>query len=551
MAVSLLIYPPQLALAKNPMVFKFSSNGSIATAGSAATLSIAFNAGMVEDDWFELTWSGRTVRFTAKDSPDDSGLQTPSIQTMSINTWVMLVAQVLYTNYYLAEYFIIISATNVISLTAKVNGIAYDIDVSGTNTTGVITNTPTAGADDVPQDFFSIILQTFMTAPGGSYEKKFEDALSLDTAFNAYGDISEIVKAELFSEFEFPEVDPNCLVKRYNMVKPYYIRYAEQYGIPIAARQLQQISPQYALNGGVPFWKQKEYADAGTSFWDRMQYDMIFLTWMPNNMKIDPAQVVKLYFLVWNPAVINATCGGRCTFHLADGSTAIHNIAQGMNFMDVWEIECGYAALNAKFDFSTFSAAVLSYDIAVTFYGNDISESRTFIVDTTEYPNFRQFLFKNSLGGYDSLRITGIGEFEQAEERAFITESYPKEFSVAWKQRKQVSLTGSIKMKVNSGWKTKEEIDWMQDFMLSDEVYEIIDDKIFPVVITSTSGPKHTDEQTPAYFMEFEYERSHQDNTWAKPQYGSHQIGGIIPVPGGNTGSFDNSFEDSFDTNNN
>ena len=163
-----------------------------------------------------------------------------------------------------------------------------------------------------------------------------------------------------------------------------------------------------------------------------------------------------------------------------------------------------------------------------------ISETRRYYLDLKEYQNTREFIFLNSLGGYDTLRTTGEGEYEAAQERTTVTCSYPKEFDASFKQKRNVFTTGIEKLKVNSGWITQEQCEWLQDFLLSEEVYEIKNGKLFPVTITSTSGPKKADKQTPAYFVEFEYEYSNHSSTFA---VGSQEL---------QSGDFNDDFNDDF-----
>lgn len=534
MSLSLVKYPPLVALAKNPTVFEFSSNNYITVAGVASSLQLVFGAGLVNNETFDLCYNGKILTFVVKTTPNTSGLQIKAIAAEAVNAWVVQTAAYLRQNYDLSTDFLITSNLNGITLLARETGTDYTLtlDNEPANLTGA---NAVAGTDQAVQAFFNIVAQTWMKR-GADMVNIFEDALTVDAAGASYHDISEIVKSELYSEFEFPEVDANGWIKRDHINVSYFIRYAEKYGIPSTVKAMSTSQYFSALNGGVPFWKQVEYYTAGTSFWDRMQYDMNFLTWQPTTKKLSITGTEKLYWLAWKSTLNNTLCKLRFTLHTFDDNgittSVVYSATQAVTYLDVFEMEVGYARLNTLYNFDAYfhdqgadGVSGQYYDVEViTDAGLVLSEKRTYQVDLTEYQNSREFLFLNSLGGYDTIRTTGIGEYEGTQERTFITSPYPKEFAAAFRMKKQVFVLGNDKMKVNSGWLTSSQVDWLQDMLLSEEVYEIKNSKLYPVVITSTSGPKKTDEQSPAYFVEFEYEYSSHESTFT--------IGTVVPVGG-------------------
>lgn len=524
--LSLVKYPPPVALAKNPVVFQFQSDNYITTAGVAASLQLVFSAGLANGNTFDLNYNGKTLHFTVATSPTDSGLQIKAIAAESLYAWVAQTAAYLQQNYDLSTYFNIFSNLNGITLLARSTGSDYSISLD--NEPGAMSAAnEISGVDEAVQTFFNIVAQTWMKR-GTEMVRVFDDAVSVDSLGKAYYDISEIVKSELYSEFEYPETDADGIIKREHINVPFFIRYAEMYGIPSAVRAMRTSQYFCALNGGVPFWKQVEYYAAGTSFFDRMQYDKNFLTWQPNNKKISISQTEKLYWLAWKNTLNNTSCKLRFTLHTYDDTgmiaVIVYSAPFNITYLETYELHVGCARLNALYNFDLYfhdqgadGVPGQSYDVEVitaTTPALAISEKRTYIVDLTEYPNTLEFLFLNSLGGYDTVRTTGIGELEPTQERTFVTCAYPKEFDVYFKQKKQVFVDGAQKMKVNSGWLTIEQYNWLQDFFLSDEVYEIKNSKLYPVVLTSQSATKATDEQSPAYFVEFEYEYSAHESTF-------------------------------------
>lgn len=540
MAITLQTYPPLVALAKNPVVFGFESDNVVITPGVKCFLPIEFFASLAADETFTLAWGSNSITFTAKATPDSSGTQFKTIVGgQSLNAWCVQTAGYLNQNYILSRDFEISpNGTVWINITARETGDDYTLTLTSAQEPAKLDEgvAYVAGTTEVLQDFFSILLQTFIK-DGAYMLQKFEDALDVYDSYNAIADISEVLKSELYSEFEWPEAAANSFKKREHILLPYFIRYCEQYGNPLVQKALTTSGYYWALNGGVPFWKQVEYYSAGTSFWDRMQYEMNFLTWQPRTKKTDLYQAQSLYFLAWKSTLNGTLCRLKITLIASDGDTLItHSGDQAISYMDVFEIQVGYDRLEVLYDMGIWNHTVVAYEIEVEVKAGGLllSEKFHFDIDRNEYPNKRYFRFLNSLGGFDDVMTTGIGEFELAPERTVITCPYPKVFNTAFQMKKNIFISGAQKMKVNTGWKTKEEIDWLQDMMLSEEVYEVINGDLYPIVITSTSGPKYVDEQSPAYFMEFEYERSAHDTTYAA---------GTVPPTGGD---FSEDYNDDF-----
>lgn len=528
MSLTLSTYPPLVAPAKNPVIFGYTSDNYIVTPASAASIRLTFAAGLVDGESFKLTFGGQTYTFLVKTSPDNSGLQIKAYNAEGINSWVIQTANQLQKNYALSTHYYIAYFANTINIVARENGSNYSITLSNPPANLSATDV-VAGVDEVTQANFAVISQIWMNR-STQMVKIFEDSLSINSTGATLQDISELLKSELYSEFEFPEVAANSFVKRNHINVSFYVRYAEQYGTPATIKAIETSQYFTALYGGVPFWKQVEYYNAGTSFWDRMKYDMNFLTWQPKTKKISPSQSEKLYWLAWKNTLNNTQVRLRISCYYYDNGTLKCAVAysgtQAVTYLDVYEIEVGYKRLCQLYNLEGYFLHDNEDGVPGQYYTVEVvtnttpaqvlSETRTYQIDIAEYPYKREFLFLNSLGGYDVVRTTGIGESEAKQERTFVSSPYPKEFSNAFRMKKQVFVTGNETMKVNSGWLTSDQANWFQDFLLSDDVFEIKNDILYPVVITSQSGPKKTDEQSPAYFVEFEYEYCAHDTTYAK-----------------------------------
>ena len=523
--ISLLVAPPLVSPARSPVAFRLSSNNQYQSTGSAATCELQFYAypnTPTAGNNITIAWGANTVIFSfVAGAPDDSGLQLREMQqAQTLPAFLFQTKTAMERNYLISRDFTLQVVNDSIILTARANGSTYDTTTTSNISQGNITITDTPGADDVLRDNFSILMQTLVDGT-----LVFTDAIPVANAI-AIADLSELLQPSLTSLFQFPE--SGAVIQQHDSIcRPYSIRYAEQYGLPLAQRALTTSATYYAFNGGIPYWKLKEYSDNSTSWWDRLQYNMMPLSWQPNTKTIRHTQVEKLYWLCWKPNYNGTQVRIRIACHHFNGSgvmttTNIYSAYWSAFSYKVYECKVGYAFLNGLHNLDQYFKAYGSepagqyYEITILNAGGAIlSDKRRYYVDFTAYPTERQFLFLNSLGGYDTLRCIGDAETDHAYEVTAIQQPMPTTFMPDHRDRKAMSIVQTTRHKANTGWMTLEQVNWLQDLMLSREVYEIIDDKIFPVFITTNTGPKYASEQSPAYFLEFEYERANTESHFA------------------------------------
>ena len=143
--------------------------------------------------------------------------------------------------------------------------------------------------------------------------------------------------------------------------------------------------------------------------------------------------------------------------------------------------------------------------------GDVISEVRKFILDTDVYENERTFLFRNSFGRYDTIRFTGVVESTMAYERIagqvlsdeVITSFNPpmKNFE-AWETQS---------FKADSGFISKEMRDYMREFLITTEAYEVVQGLLFPIVLKSVKISPFSTDGVYLYNVQVEYDRAYND----------------------------------------
>jgi hypothetical protein len=128
-------------------------------------------------------------------------------------------------------------------------------------------------------------------------------------------------------------------------------------------------------------------------------------------------------------------------------------------------------------------------------------------MDYAHHEEVRQFLFLNSLGGYDTLRITGDVEDSIELERSTISKVLGADFTELDHQVGQGSVSEIKTYKANTGWLTREQVAWIRDFFLSKQVYQIVVGKLVPVVVSTTKATQRKDRED-LFAIDFEYRRA-------------------------------------------
>lgn len=245
----------------------------------------------------------------------------------------------------------------------------------------------------------------------------------------------------------------------------------------------------FVVKGGVSPSRMGAYNDAGSSFYSQFVEGGKFLSWMPISQVVHPNQPVKLWLL--------AAAGRDTLLHIKatyeDGSmydwANPHTIYKDI----MHEINC--LPYHSGWD---HMPAVKPGGIRMTRYQvwiEGVTETRTFVVDHS-YHEQNNFLFTlNSLGGVDVIWLNGevTAGFETRSveaARQFTRTGNSKERTII-----VASRTGRRTWKINSGWKSRQEIEALADALLAKQAWLLHDGgtynggTLYPVNIQNSSTP--------------------------------------------------------------
>jgi hypothetical protein len=509
--------PALVALTGNPVRFKLQTDNQFSSPGAKYVFAITFSDRGVADNWFSLSWYDKSLGFVCKAEPDMSGLQIPDGSDFPLlNDWVAEVAVYLRSNYYISKDFDAVAAGHIITLTAREYGTEYEITLDSSWSPGTDpTGSTTAGSAKVARDFFKVGLQLLLKE-GASWITVGEDLLPVDDSGICTFDIHRLFADQVYSSFQWMESSVNLLVNRPNQCREYRIRYFEQYGWNIYPGRITESTSFFILAAGISYLQEAIYNRmsqvVAASFWTKLQYNQYFLTWQPKDKLIDRWQTEKLYYLV-RESIASLLLKAEINYNdETPKSTITKMTVNSPAAKGIYEVICTLNRLQ-----------LFGYDQDnIDFYriwmedgsGNRLSEIRTFRMDYAHHEEVRQFLFLNSLGGYDTLRITGDVEDSIELERSTISKVLGSDFMEQDHQVAQGSISETKTYKANTGWLVREQVAWIRDFFLSKQVYQIVVGKLVPVVVSTTQATQRKDRED-LFAIDFEYRRAFQSDSYS------------------------------------
>ena len=343
------------------------------------------------------------------------------------------------------------------------------------------------------------------------------DALTPDASGNCTYELSEYFGNHILPGFTFPET--GSVVKIISGAsRQFKIVFKEYYGTtPALTHTLTNPTIYYIVKGKIFDHFTTLFTQAYSSFHNMLQTNMrlslepirAISANKPIERRAAKADMLKIFGLAKDYlGNINVLISIFCT----DGTTIPWFLSIPTNFTpekgDVFELQCGYnrlgidAYIAANFPGKTALYYVVIIADSVMGY---ITPHHKIILDQTYYPNRREFIFLNSLGAYDTFVATGRSESEiEYSYQVVDTPFWP---SAALSSRKNVRTDTFQTIKCNTGFISKDVLEWLPELFTSTEVYEIVNGALVPVVISPATILRHSDE-TGLYSVEFEYQQA-------------------------------------------
>lgn len=505
-----------VALIGNGVVWKIEGNQMYSNEGSKGQILIQWNAQAAADETFTLNWGSHSIIFTAKATPDNSGTQFKSTSGDPMATWILETIEYLQKNYYLLKDFEIEvgPSSEIIAFTTREKGDEYTLLYSD-ETVNITEFSQVDGADKTMEDFYEYVVMIYMLI-GANYVKIGEDSAVPDSDQIAYFDIADWFNQYLISSFTYPDGN-DMIIERAEMTQKYKLLFCERYGNPPEAKEVwgAALSPKDVAVGGISKDARGILNDNGNKFTD--EWSEKFLTWFPRGTKtispysVSPYMINKLYFLA-QVEYVDAKLVSKAKTH-AGFDTAWETVEQQtLNATQI--VEC-ITSWNKVFDKAGFAGVYTDYkEYQVKFVdsgGVYLTETFEYSIDYKNYENERVFLFRNSLGVYESLRTLGQQQDNLEYDRMYVNNILDYDYGADNRKKKTIDVVEREVFKANSGWIKKEWLNAWRDFLRSDDVYIDLAQferfeikKLTPIIVTSTKVFRSKDFEY-QYYIEFEY----------------------------------------------
>ncbi|HOW26163.1 MAG TPA: hypothetical protein PK711_10895 [Bacteroidales bacterium] len=518
--ITILKTPPKVSFCNNPILFGVSTNNMFASDGVTAKMVLQLTGpDETTGHGFTLSFNDHTLGFTLASSPDESGLQLMVASGgITLQEWGNLLVEGLRSNYHLVSNFHISGSyqgSYKITLESIEPSADYSLTLSDSTVTTLSVESNRQGATPVVRENFKIVGRVYIVNTPGELTFLAEEQITPDAEGKAQFDFAQYLLVEIAdsSRFLFPQVISDFIFDRSDQIRRFVVQFCESYTGLYHRLQITWSTDTYVTVGGIDFAQMAKYIQEGSSYFDMLQYNKDFLTWRPQSKKIWIRQPEMLHFLIWYDDTSWLAQRIRITYSDNSTFTFTQYTYSPINKYDIVEVVCTYAKLDLISLPESQGKTIHKYEVWLEDNGVQVSRTMEFILDRTVYPNQRFFIFRNSLGGYDSIRCTGE-TIKQTDIARFTVERIIPDFSVMDPPRRQLFARETQKYSTNTGFITKLESEYLRDFFLSSEIYEFIENRLYPVMVLSTSLKVHKDNDY-LYYREFEYARAYEDVNYA------------------------------------
>lgn len=250
------------------------------------------------------------------------------------------------------------------------------------------------------------------------------------------------------------------------------------------------------------------------SFFSRYQTEkMQFLTWHPNNKMVSPAQRDYLYFLL-NLSEVPETINLRVRITKTDGSRDVFTKATISGLRQFHIVCCQIGP-----DVLDLGADVVKYEVWLSDSENQrFTETRTYFIDRRKFAFERFLLFSNSLGGFDSIRLTGIATQETDVTKNTSRKEREAGNGLDFSELQIISVSETSGIKLSTGFFEQNAdtyLDYLRELMLSEVIF--LDTKYgFEAVNLITSNLEYAKDRPGLIERTFELSRTYSDKNYSR-----------------------------------
>lgn len=293
--------------------------------------------------------------------------------------------------------------------------------------------------------------------------------------------IEEIIDGLL--EYKRPSFGQNKISVCSSQTISYYADYNASNG---TITELGALPSEWVIKAAI---NEKYFEEWKDTFWTKYigGNNRRFLTFQANNKKISPSEPEFLYFLTNFSPLPTQLCL-RLSLRYEDGSYSDDPITvmsiSGVTAYTVYCFPVGPEALKLV----EIPEVIVGYDVWVSDGSNKrLSEVRSFEIDTDFYRNIKYIIYNNSLGGYDTVRLTGQSKESMNVERQTFERQTGFNHAPTFAERIVNRVTGERQITINTGWMSKDNFLACQDLLFANDVLLVTDREFIPLLNISNT----------------------------------------------------------------
>lgn len=179
-----------------------------------------------------------------------------------------------------------------------------------------------------------------------------------------------------------------------------------------------------------------------------------------------------------------------------------------------WRVYCFPASLSTVFTVQPTKPKFIDYDF-------DWLNADTLRAQVNYRPVYQpiQLMYRNSMGGLDSIMLRGDHELEQLVERQQATlVQFPDRFIEGRIKPAIINTRGveTIARKGNTGFIPQWKVDSLRDLLLSEEVYQVESGRLLPIVI-STNRSRLYGKEDDLFALQLEWQMANPSRYYSQP----------------------------------
>jgi hypothetical protein len=371
-----------------------------------------------------------------------------------------------------------LGGTVTVELTARAKGTAYNISFYTDAPADLSGASYLAGANQVIRPNFQTHLELYISQlPVDEYTRIIAAQTHADAESRFR--LDAILKADYYGS-SLPDYGGLSLKNISAAIVKFYMAYAESFGSPVAVQKLTETAQYYALQGA---WG-KDY-QAQNSFLAKLNAVQTILA-HTSTYTLSALQPHYLNYLHWWAGFSNFKV--YCSIVYTDLSTetlTLYHQTSGATKPTLWCIPAGYNAIAAV---KNPAKTVYSYKVWVADSASGLtlmSQKIEHIIDTRPQMQETNLLFKNGYGVFEVFRCTGTVTEATSPQKQTAQRALPASYAVTDAQTVTYGQQETRAWQINTGFKSKAEMQRFVALMLSPQVYKL--DGFFRPVFLQTS----------------------------------------------------------------